>query len=138
MFLSILALVLAFGASLYSNLENNPLPVKIEKTEEGIDVQIQDFKVENESNGRKDWILKADKATINNEQQIVKLKNVDVTYFLDNAHESRISAQKGRMDQETNEIVLEGDVRFTAEVGGYLEDYLNRKQSQTSNTADGS
>ena len=83
LFLSILALVAAFGASFYSDLEKTPLPVTIEKTEQGIDVKIQNFKVENEVNGRKDWILKADQATINNEQKVVKLDNVDVTYFMD-------------------------------------------------------
>lgn len=138
LFLSILALVAAFGLSFYSDLENTSLPVKIKKTEQGIDVQIQNFKVENEIDGRKDWILKADQATINNEQQIVKLKNVDVTYFMNNAHESHISAEKGRMDQGTKEIVLEGDVRFTAEVGDYIKEYMDRKQSKTSNAANGS
>lgn len=132
LFLSILTLVAAFGASFYSDLKKTPLPVTIEKTEQGIDVKIHDFKVENETNGRKDWILKSDFATINNEQKVVKLENVDMTYFLDDDYKSHISAEKGRINQETRDIVLEGDVRFTAEVGGYIEDYVNRRRSRTS------
>lgn len=138
LFVSILALVFSFGANYYSSLENAPLPISIEKTEKGIDVQIQNFKVENEINGRKDWILKAEKATINNEQQVVKLKDVNVTYYLDADHTSHISAQKGRMNQETNDIYLEGDVRFTAEVGGIVQEYMDRKRSTTQVSANGS
>ncbi|CCQ91406.1 exported hypothetical protein, LptC-related [Nitrospina gracilis 3/211] len=138
LFVSILALVFSFGANYYSSLENNPLPISIEKTEKGIDVQIQNFKVENEYNGRKDWILKAEKATINNEQQVVKLKDVNVTYYLDEDHESHISARTGRMNQETNDIYLEGDVRFTAELGDFVQKYMDRKRSGTQTSANGS
>ncbi|CAI2718471.1 LPS export ABC transporter periplasmic protein LptC [Nitrospina watsonii] len=136
LFVSILGLVLAFGANYYSSLENSPLPtVTLEKTENGVDVQIQNFKVENDLNGRKDWILKAKKATINNEQQVVKLNDVNVTYFLDAGHVSHISAEKGRMDQETNDIYLEGDVRFTAEIDDFIQDYMDRKRTPKNPTA---
>lgn len=136
LFVSILGLVLAFGVNYYSSLENSPLPtVTLEKTENGVDVQIQNFKVENELNGRKDWILKAEKATINNEQQVVKLNDVNVTYFLDPGHVSHISAEKGRMDQETKDIYLEGDVRFTAEIEGFIQDYMDRKRTPKNPTA---
>ena len=128
--IAVFGLIIAFGASFYGHFKNKTLPVRVEFTDEGIDVQIQDFKVEHESSGRKTWELNAKTAKINNEKQRVDLDQVHVTYNMKNNQKSYISADKGVMNQETKDIELEGNVRFTAESGDFVKDYFEKKKQE--------
>ena len=127
---AVCGLVIAFGASLYGHFKNKSFPIQVEFTDEGIDVQIQDFKVEHESSGRKDWEIKAKTAKINNEKQRIDLDQVHITYNLKDNQKSYISADKGVMNQETKDIELEGNVRFTLESGDVVKEFLKKKKQE--------
>lgn len=128
--IAIFGLVIAFGASIYGHFKNKTLPVQVEFTDEGVDVKIQDFKIEHENSGYKEWEVKAKTAKINNEKQRVDLDQVHVTYNMKDNQKSYISADKGVMNQETKDIELEGNVRFTAESGQFVKDFFNNKKQQ--------
>ncbi len=128
---AVFGLVIAFGVSIYSHFSSKTLPVQVEFTDEGVDVKIQDFKLEHETAGKKEWEVQADTAKVNNEKKKVDLDQVRVTYNLKNNQKSYISADKGQMNQETKDIELEGNVRFTAESSQLFQEYFEKKKTKS-------
>ena len=52
--------------------------VKFKILDEGVDVEIQNFKVTHEVQGKKEWILKAGLAQVSNHENITRLKDVEM------------------------------------------------------------
>ena len=52
--------------------------VKVKILDEGVDVEIENFKVTHEVKGKKEWILKAGLAQVNNNENVTRLKNVEM------------------------------------------------------------
>lgn len=110
------------GYNLFANYKGSGSPVKVKIKEKGVDVEIENFKLEHQILGRKDWELKADFAQIDTEKKITKLKNVKVVLNMENDQQSTISADSGYMNNDTQEIDLKGNVHFMAT----LDEFQNR------------
>ncbi len=133
----LLLVLLVFGVGGYAgynllvNYQGSGTPLKVKIKDNGIDVEIENFKLEHQILGRKDWELKADFAQIDTEKKITQLKNVKVVLTMENDQESTISADSGYMNNETQEIDLKGHVRFKATIG----DFQNRFNKTSLNTS---
>ena len=66
--------------------------VKIKTMGEGVDVEIDNFKVTHENKGVKEWELKADLAQIDNKQDLTKLQNVEMVVHKGEGNQYIISA----------------------------------------------
>ena len=52
--------------------------LKVKIMEKGVDVEIENFKVTHEVKGKKEWILKAGLAQVNNQEDVTHLKDVEM------------------------------------------------------------
>ncbi len=124
--LLLLVTVLAVGGfagyKFFSKYQASGTPLKVKIKDKGVDVEIENFKVEHQVLGRKDWTLKADFAQIDTEKKVTTLKNVFVVLNMKNDQKSTISADSGYMNNETQEIDLKGHVKFQAS----MEEFKNR------------
>lgn len=118
------------GYNLLTNFKGSGSPLKVKINDKGVDVEIENFKLEHQILGRKDWELKADFAQIDTEKQITTLKNVKVILTQENNQESTISADSGYMNNDTKEIDLKGHVHFVAN----LDEFQNRFNKVGQNT----
>ena len=112
--LTVIAVGVYAGYSFFSGYEGAGTPLKIKIKDKGVDVEIENFKVEHQVLGRKDWELKADFAQVDTEKEITRLKNVEVVLNMKNDQQSTISADTGFMNNKTQEIELNGHVKFQA------------------------
>lgn len=94
------------------------LPIKVKITDNGVDVEIENFRIEHQVLGRNDWNLKAELALVDQDNKITRLTNVEVILDPEMDQPSWISAKSGIMNHETQDIELEGDVKFVASVEG--------------------
>ena len=81
--------------------------------EKGVDVEIENFKVTHEVMGKKEWILKAGLAQINNKEDVTHLKDVEMILPKDNNHPFIITAKSGTYQNSSKEIDLIGNVKLT-------------------------
>ena len=86
--------------------------VKIKVMEKGIDVEIENFKVIHEVKGVKEWELKADFAQINNEEDLTKMKNVEMILHKGENRKYVIIADSGTYKKKTNDVNLMGNIKF--------------------------
>ena len=75
--------------------------VKIKTMGEGVDVEIENFKVTHENKGVKEWELKADLAQIDNKQDLTKLQNVEMVVHKGEGNQYIISADTGTYKSKT-------------------------------------
>ena len=52
--------------------------LKVKFMEKGVDVEIENFKITHEVKGKKEWILKAELAQVNNQENVTHLKDVEI------------------------------------------------------------
>ena len=86
--------------------------VKIKVMEKGIDVEIENFNVTHEVKGVKEWELKADFAQINNEEDLTKMRNVEMILHKGENKKYVIVADSGTYKEKTNDVILMGHVKF--------------------------
>ena len=116
--LRILVLLLALsvaGFAGYSFLSKfNPASEsgKMHFSEEGVDIEIKNFKLEHKKLGRKDWELKARQALINREKGETQLQDVQVIFMAKNDRKFQIFADSGVLKNKTNDLDLEGHVKM--------------------------
>ncbi len=124
--LLLVVLVLGIGGyaayNVAANYKGAGTPLKVKIKDGGVDVEIENFKLEHQILGRKDWELKADLAQIDTAKKITNLTNVNVVLNMKNDQKSTISADTGYMNNETQEIDLKGNVRFRASI----DEFKNR------------
>ena len=113
--LAVAALLAVAGYKLFDGLESPVGKIQLSNLEKGIDVQIENFNLSHESNGKKEWELQAQLAQINNEQETTHLKRVEIFMNRDNGAKYSISADVGLLLNKTDDFQLEGNVRL---VGG--------------------
>ena len=117
-YLRILVLILALsvaGFAGYSFLSKfNPASEsgKMHFSEEGVDIEIKNFKLEHKKLGRKDWELKARQALINREKGETQLQDVQVIFMAKNDRKFQIFADSGVLKNKTNDLDLEGHVKM--------------------------
>tara|TARA_B100000686_G_scaffold16937_1_gene15776 strand:+ start:686 stop:1141 length:456 start_codon:yes stop_codon:yes gene_type:complete len=89
--------------------------VKIKMIDEGVDVQIENFKVTHEVKGKKEWILKAGLAQVSNHEDLTKLKSVEMILPKENNLPYVITADSGTYQNTSKVIDLVGHVKMTTD-----------------------
>ena len=138
----ILLLIIAFGvvglAGFYFyQVQDNKVEmgnVKVKIMDKGVDVEIENFKVTHEVKGRKEWILKAGLAQINNQEDVTRLKNVEMILPKDNNPPYVITAESGTYQNTSKEIDLVGHVKLTGDSQS-LAGRFQANQDDSANTS---
>ena len=89
--------------------------VKVKILDEGVDVEIENFKVTHEVKGKKEWILKAGLAQVNNNENVTRLKNVEMILPKENNQPYLITADSGTYQNTSKVINLVGHVKMTGD-----------------------
>ena len=92
--------------------------VKLKVMGEGIDVEIENFMITHENKGVKEWELKADLAQIDNQQDLTTMKNVEMTLHKAGRKKYIISADSGIYRKATEDVSLNGNVKFIGPAEG--------------------
>ena len=92
--------------------------VNIKVMSEGVDVEIENFKVTHENKGVKEWELKADLAQVNNKQDLTKLRNVEMVLHKGEGKQYIISADSGIYKNKTEDVSLDGNVKLLGSTDG--------------------
>ena len=87
--------------------------LKVKIMEKGVDVEIENFKVTHEVKGKKEWILKAGLAQVNNQEDVTHLKDVEMILPKDNNSPYIITAKSGTYQNSSKNIDLFGNVKLT-------------------------
>ena len=87
--------------------------LKVKFMEKGVDVEIENFKITHEVKGKKEWILKAGFAQVNNQENITHLKDVEMILPKVNNHPYIITAKSGTYQNSSKDIDLIGNVKLT-------------------------
>ena len=92
--------------------------VKLKVMEKGIDVEIENFMITHENKGVKEWELKADLAQIDNQQNLTKMKNVEMTLHKGGSKQYVISADSGIYKKSTEDVSMDGNVKLVGPAEG--------------------
>ena len=87
--------------------------LKVKFMEKGVDVEIENFKITHEVKGKKEWILKAGLAQVNNQEDVTHLKDVEMILPKDNNSPYIITAKSGTYQNSSKNIDLVGNVKLT-------------------------
>ena len=87
--------------------------LKVKFMEKGVDVEIENFKITHEVKGKKEWILKAGLAQVNNQENVTHLKDVEMILPKVNNHPYIITAKSGTYQNSSKDIDLIGIVKLT-------------------------
>jgi LPS export ABC transporter protein LptC len=125
----------AVGFYLFKNLNTSVEMgnIKIKVMEKGIDVEIENFRVDHEVKGVKEWELKADFAQINNQENLTKMKNVEMILHKSENKKYFISADSGTYTKTTNDVNLKGNVKFIGSPEMMMERLSTQPSKATQN-----
>jgi LPS export ABC transporter protein LptC len=95
------------------------------------DQEARDFTLTESDAGRKNWTLRADYAAMFNREHKVDAKTVTIDFFdKEGALYSTLTADRGEIDQTTNDLEARGNVHVTTKNGVTMETdslrFLNR------------
>ncbi len=123
--LGLILLLLAVSAfSLIKLLNKDAFPIETLKAmSKNVDIEIENFKVTHEVLGKKVWEIKAKEAQVKNQENKIILTDVHMTLNADEDRKSTISADSGTINRETNDIQLEGHVKFKADAGSFFKQF---------------
>lgn len=116
--LSLIVLIIVF---LIKNKNKLPKSFDVEITKTGINVSIENFHLVEDKEGEKQWELNADKAEIINSKGITRLRNIKMNFFQKNGHNISVLADKGVIQNSSNDIELIGNVKVSNLEGYRLE-----------------
>ena len=132
--LLIAASLLGYGGYIFlSSFEVTTKNIDVKLDEDGLDVKIENFKVNHENSGRKDWELKAELAQINQKTETTKLNNVEYVFINDEMRKFKAYADFGTLSNKTNDLILEGNVKMLIETGIIKEQITNNTISKKIN-----
>ena len=100
----------------FYKVEDNKIDMgnlKVKFMEKGVDVEIENFKITHEVKGKKEWILKAGLAQVNNQENVTHLKDVEMILPKDNNSPYIITAKSGTYQNSSKNIDLVGNVKLT-------------------------
>ena len=116
----IILLIISFGVIsltgfyLYK-VQDNKLEmgnVKVKIMDKGVDVEIENFKVTHEVKGKKEWILKAGLAQVNNQEDVTQLKDVQMILPKNDSPPYVITAESGTYQNSSKDVALVGSVKL--------------------------
>ena len=102
--------------------------------EKGVDLEVENFKVTHEVKGKKEWILKAVLAQVNNQENVTNLKGVEVIIPKGQNQPYVITAESGTYQNTSKDIELVGHVKLTGDVKS-LAKRFHTKKATPSNTS---
>ncbi len=119
----IILLIIAFGvislAGFYFyKVKDNKVEmgnVKVKIMDKGVDVEIENFKVTHEVKGKKEWILKAGLAQVNNQEDVTQLKDVEMILPKGDSPPYVITAESGTYQNSSKDVALVGRVKLTGD-----------------------
>ena len=115
-----------------SKVETGKIKVKI--MEKGVNVEIENFKMTHEEKGTKEWILNAVLAQVNNQENVTKLKGVEMIIPKGQNQAYVITAESGTYQNTSKDIDLAGHVKLTGDVQSLAERF-HTKKAKPSNTS---
>ena len=92
--------------------------VKLKVMEKGVDVEIENFMITHENKGVTEWELKADLAQIDNQNNLTKMQNVEMTLHKNGSKQYVISADSGVYKKTTEDVSLNGNVKLVGPAEG--------------------
>jgi LPS export ABC transporter protein LptC len=122
--LLLLFIIGVVGLSSYLLLQNLPVPsgnVKVKVMKSGIDVEIENFKLENKGKDGKNWELKADLAQVDHEKDLTHLTKIELWMETGDNQGFRITADSGTLKNGNEDFDLEGHVKLVGEPKQLLE-----------------
>ena len=108
--------------------------VKVKVIDEGVDVEIENFKVTHEVKGKKEWVLKAGLAQVSNHEDLTRLKGVEMILPKENNLPYVITADSGTYQNTTKVIDLAGHVKMTTDSKSLAGRFHAEKDEPTSPT----
>ncbi len=92
--------------------------VKVKVMDEGVDVEIENFKITHENEGIKEWELRADLAQVNNQEDVTRMQNVVMVLHKGGVKQYTISADSGVYKSSTENVSLDGNVKLVGPAEG--------------------
>ena len=119
----VILLIIAFGvislAGFYFyKVQDNKIEmgnVKVKIMDKGVDVEIENFKVTHEVKGKKEWVLKAGLAQVNNQEDVTQLKDVQMILPKEDSIPYVITAESGTYQNSSKDVDLVGSVKLTGD-----------------------
>ncbi len=110
---AILLVLLVLGGMLWVNHQGDDLlPQIIEKLPENVDLGLERVHYSQNENGRRSWVLDADRAAYQRKEDELSLTGVKLTFFnAGDFGELRLDADQGVLWQKQKRIRLQGNVR---------------------------
>ena len=108
--------VISLAGFYFYKVQNNKIEmgnVKIKIMDKGVDVEIENFKVTHEVKGKKEWILKAGLAQVNNQKDVTQLKDVQMILPKEDSPPYVITAESGTYQNSSKDVDLVGRVKLT-------------------------
>ena len=106
--------------------------VKIKMIDEGVDVEIESFKVTHEVKGKKEWVLKARLAQVSNHEDLTRLKGVEMILPKENNLPYVITADSGVYQNTSKVIDLLGHVKMRTDSKSLAGRFHANKDEPTS------
>lgn len=95
----------------------------VESNEKGPQLVINKFSVTTTNAGKIEWIFRAQRALIFEDENLIDADQINVDFFFDKNQKeisSRLNAGTGNVNTKTNDMKAEGNVVLTAENGNKL------------------
>jgi LPS export ABC transporter protein LptC len=124
-----LALIVVIGGivlvTLWANLRERKTSETDEKlsplSTEGAEMRLEKIRFVEDKHGQKTWELEAKSVQKNQDQNILVLEDVKVTYYANEGQTFFLSGKKGKVDQDSKNVDLVGDVVLTSSDGYQLK-----------------
>ena len=115
--ITIIILITAFATKNKNKLIKSTVANIIET---GIDISIDNIHLIEEEEGKTQWELNADKAEVFHSKKITHLKNIRMSLFQKDNNQISVSADKGTIHNESENVELEGDIQVSNGEGHVL------------------
>jgi LPS export ABC transporter protein LptC len=96
----------------YRSVSNHPEKL-LTGVQDGVGMSMGSIRHIATKDGRKEWRLEAESAHLNNSKNKLLLKNISLSFFMENGKEMYLSAKQGTLDTESNDIKVSGGVVLT-------------------------
>ena len=129
--------VISLAGFYFYKIQNNEVEIgkmKVKVMEKGVDLEIEDFKLTHEVKGKKEWVLKAVLAQVNNQENVTNLKGVEMIIPKGQNLPYVITAESGIYQNISKIIDLAGHVKLTGD-GESLAERFNAKKAKPSNAS---
>jgi LPS export ABC transporter protein LptC len=116
------AVVLALGVAVLAGCRSEEgNPAASDRSARPPSEGMRGISLQNFREGDTRWVLQADTASVFREQKRVEAEWVIIDFWDDEEHVSRLTADRGILQQNTDDLEARGNVRVTSEDGAVLK-----------------